>query len=359
MHCISLRSMKRPRPVLMLEALEDRRVLSAGGLFTVLQPLATAGPSHSSLLSTLNSLVAVPTNVLSSVGATVQNLGSSVLPGVVKTAASNLPANLNMDLPFLHVDNLRLDLGVHPIGSDQPLLTLGGGGKVAVGPTTNGPVNVAPEVQLGLGGSPIVNPGVAAPVTVGAGQGILDLPTGPTTAPLAGVVAGAGVSLNSPPSNGGVLVAVAPPAPGVIFGGSSSAALLVAPDANRVDGGGGANADAALAAAPLADAPVADAVAARPFDLGGGTDAETVLASPDLQTAELATRFQPYSLNEAGGTLDGLLGPVAPKAGWLAVWWARLSHLAPWLTGLIAAGAALEIYRRRRRAARALGRPLV
>ena len=341
MRSLSLRSKKRPRPVLMLEALEDRRVLSAGGLFTALQPQSAAGAPAQPPFSTLTSLVAVPTNV--------QDLGSPAISGVATTAALSFSVNQNVDLPFLHVGNLRLDLGVYPIGSAQASLTVGGDGKVAVGPTADGPVNIVPEVQLGLGGSPLVNQGVPEAITLGVGQGVLNLPTGVAPISSPGAVADAGVGLILLPITSGVPVANLPAAsPLTSFGDAS----LAAPDSIPVDGGGGIPTDVALAAVPLTDAAVPAGAPARPVDLGGGTDMEPVLANPDMQTSGLKTRFQPFSLSDAGGMLEGLLNPVVPKASWLTGWWMRL---APWITALVAVGL-LEI-RRRRRAAH--GRPVV
>ncbi len=369
MRSFTLRSVNRPRPVLTLETLEDRCVLSAGGLLTALSPLATAGAAHSPLYSTLTSLVAVPTTVLSSVGTTVQDLGTTVqdlgttvLAGPVKAAAVDVPLNLNVDVPFLHVDNLRLDVAVNPIGSDQPLVTLAVGGKVAAGASTDAPVTTAPEVQLNLGASGVVSPNVSAPITVAVGQGIGDVP--PSAAPIPAPVSSSGAGLNLIPLVGNTTsptVSNSPATlPALIFGVPPSSALLLAPDAMPVDGGGSSGVDAAALGVPVTGVAGADGaggvVAAKPIDLGGGTDAEIVLVNPDLEAPGLTTTFQPYSLDGAGQNLARLFGRLGPQSGWLAAWLARLSHVAPWLAGLIAAGAALEI--RRRRAARAVDRSL-
>src|ERR1700722_913941 len=111
MRSLTRRSVNRPRPILMLETLEDRRVMSAGGLFAALRPIATADASPSPLFSIVSSLVAVPTTALSSVRATVQDLGTTALAGPVKTSAVDVPLKLNVDLPFLHAESLRLDVG--------------------------------------------------------------------------------------------------------------------------------------------------------------------------------------------------------------------------------------------------------
>jgi hypothetical protein len=393
MRSLSQRPIRRTRPVLMLETLEDRCVLSAGGLLAALSPVVAAGPPHSSLFSTLNSLVAVPTTVLSSVSTTVSDLGSSVLAGSVKTPAVDVPLNLNVDLLFLHVDNLRLDLGLNPIGSDQPLASLAVGGKIEVGSLTSGFLNLVPAVQVGMGGSNLVSVRVGAQVetqagtpsgpvldvSTGAGAGTQGAATPVNTGGAIGVVdvtpVGATVTLPQSPANNeasptippaGEAVAINPnsaaPPPAAIVGVPSSAALLSAPRAIPVDGGGASGVDAAAVVAPVTGVPVADGaggnVVARPIDLGGGTEAEPLLVNPDLETAGLATRFQPYSLDGAGLNLASLLGRAGPQSGWFASWLTQLSYAAPWLVGLIAAGTALEIRRRRRRAAKAVNQSL-
>jgi hypothetical protein len=311
-----------------------------------------------------------------------------VLAGPVKTPAVDVPLNLNVDLLFLHVDNLRLDVGLNPIGSDQPLVTLAVGGRIAAGSSAGGLLNLVPAVQVGLGGSNLVSvgtgtqagtpsgpvlgvptgtgtgtQGVTTPVNTGGAPGAVDVnPTGATVT-LPESPANTEVSSTIPPAGDAAATnsnsATTPPA--AIFGAPSSAALLAAPGAIPVDGGGALGVDAAAAVAPVTGVPVADGagnnVVARPIDLGGGTEAEIVLVNPDLETSGLATRFQPYSLDGAGLNLANLLSRPGPQSGWLAVWWARLSRFGPWLVGLTAVGAALEI-RRRRRAAKAAGRPL-
>lgn len=395
MRSLIKRSVNRPRPVLMLETLEDRRVLSAGGLLSALPSFGIAETPHSPVSSVLSSLVSVPTTALSSVNATVQNLGGAVLAGPVKTVAKDVPLNLslNADVPFLHTENLRLDVGLGPVGSNQPLVALAVGGKAGVAPQADSPPSVAPNAQLGSAGSNVVSAdvgtqagapigpvldahagagagnqvGVAAPANTSAAEGVLNIPQAGTMVGFTGSSSDAALGLITPVGNvgngGNATLSNSPAAlPSAIFGAPSAIPFLAAPGAIAVDGGGGSGVDAALAVLPVTDIPAADGVAAGPvalpFDLGGGTDTETVLASPDLEASGLTTRFQPYRLGSAAQDVRSVLAPIGPQSGWLAAWWARLSHVAPWLTGLIVAGAALEIRRRRRRAIRAINRPL-
>jgi hypothetical protein len=387
MRSFSKRVVNRRRPVLMLETLEDRRVLSAGGLFSALQPLAAAPAPHSSLSSTLTSLVAIPTSALSEVGATGQNLGSTASASPAKAPALDVSLNLNVDVLFVHTQNLRLDVGLNPIGSDQPLATVANGGKVAKGSTGDTLLNIAPQIQLGVGGSngvglnvgtqvsaptgPAIDVnagaetgtagGVTASLKGGDVQGTVDAPTGGATITLPTAPAGdvstaravstpnlleAGNTTNTVVSNSSVT------APAAILGASSTTPITFAPvptPVTRVDGGGGSAVDAAALTLPTTGVAVADGAAgdaAVRSDLGGGTDPGTVLANPELESSGLATRFQPYSL-DVGRSLAGIINPAAPQSSWLTTWLARLSHMAPWLIGLMAAGAGLEIRRRR------------
>jgi hypothetical protein len=383
MRSLTKRSVTRPRPVLMLETLEDRRVMSVGGLFSALQPFAIVQTSHSPISSVL-------TSTLSSVNTTVHDLDEIVLAGPVKTRTGEVFAqapglgvhlNLNIDALFLHAENLRLDLGLSPIGSDQPLPS-GVGGKIGVGSLGNGLLNLAPEVNIGLGGSSVAS--VDAETPVGAPSGpVLDVHTGAgnpgglTTSVhvgdvpgvLGGAVGGATIGLPASANGSGAALVIpvgnlgntnialsnTPAAlPTAIFGAQFSAPLFTAPNTIGVDGGGGGLVgDAAFAVLPVTTVSVVDGAAtgavAAPIDLGGGTDVETVLVNPELEGSGLTTRFQPYGLEGAAQDVRSLLNPVGPQSGWLAAWWARFSHAAPWMAGLIVAGAAFEIRRRRRR----------
>jgi len=383
----------------MLETLEDRRVMSAGGLWSALQPFATVEASLSPASSVRTSLVAVPTAAPSSVHTTVHDLDEVVLADPVKTTRGEVPTqaagrgvhlHLNADALFLHAENLRLDVGHSPVDSDQPLLTLAVGGKSGVGSTGNGLLNLAPDDNLDLGGSsaasvgagtqvgtpslPVLDAhagagnqgGLAASVNTGGVPGVLDAPTGGTPIVLPGSSTGAGAALLTSAGNLGnpsnVVNSNSPAIlPAAILGAQSSAPLLTAPKAIAVDGGGSGD-EVAFAILPVTDVSVADGAGAgavaAPFDLGGGTDVETVLVNPDLEASGLTTRFQPYGLDGGAQDVRSLLGPVGPQSGWLAAWWPRLSLMAPWLAGLIVAGAAFEIRRRRRRAAKAIDRPL-
>jgi hypothetical protein len=379
MRNLTKRSVNRPRPVLMLETLEDRRVMSAGGLLSALQPFATVEASHSQVSSVLTSLVAGPTAALSSVNTTTGEVPT-------QAAGRGVHLHLNVDVLFHHAENLRLDVGLSPVDSDQPLLTLAVGGKSGVGSTSNGLLNLAPDASLGLGGSNVVSAdagthvggpsgpvldahagagnqgGLIASVNVGGAPVVLDAPTGGALIRLPGSSTGAGLALVTPAGNLGNASNAAnsnSPAtfPAAILGAQSFAPLLTAPNAIGVDGGGSGD-EVAFAVLPVADVGAAAGAVAPPVDLGGGTDTETVLVNPDLEASGLTTRFQPYRLGGASQDVRSLLGPISPQSGWLAAWWARLSHMAPWLAGLIVAGAAFEIRRRRRRAAKAIDRPL-
>jgi hypothetical protein len=386
MRNLTKRSVNRPRPVLMLETLEDRRVMSVGGLLSALQPFATVEASHSQVSSVLTSLVAGPTAALSSVNTTTGEVPT-------QAAGRGVHLHLNVDVLFHHAENLRLDAGLSPVDSDQPLLTLAVGGKSGVGSTSNGLLNLAPDASLGLGGSNVVSAdagtqvgapsgpvldahagaragtpgGLTASVNAGGAQGTLDIPPGGATIGFTGSSTGAGLGLITPAGNfgntGNATTSNSPATlPAATLGAQSSAPLLTASNAIGVDGGGGSGGDVAFAVLPVTAVSVAGGAAAGavapPFDLGGGTDTETVLVNPDLEASGLTTRFQPYRLGGASQDVRSLLGPIGPQSGWLAAWWARLSHMAPWLAGLIVAGAAFEIRRRRRRAAKAIDRPL-
>jgi hypothetical protein len=394
MRSLSNRSVNRPRPVLILETLEDRCLLSAGGLLSGLRPFGTAEASPAPVSSVLSSLVSVPTTTLSSVNATVQSLSGAVLAGPVETVATAVPHNLslNADGPFLPAESLRMEVSLGPVVSDQPLAAPTVGAKIAVGPQADSPLSVAPEVQLGSVGTNVVSAdvgaqarapigpvldapagagagnqaGVAAPVNTSAVDGVLNIPQAGAIVGFTGASTGASLGLIAPAGNvgnaGNTTPSNSPAILAAIFGAPSSVPVLAA--SRAVDGGGGSGVDAAFSALPITDVPVADGAAADavpvapPFDLGGGTDTEIALASPDLEASGLTTRFQPYSLGGTAHDVQSLAAPIGPQSSWLAVWWTRLSHAAPWLTGLIVAGAAFEIRRRRRRAIRAINRPL-
>ena len=165
-----------------------------------LHPVGTA-VSFSPLSSTLRTLVTAPTTALSPVSATAGDLEGGLLAGPVQAPALNASLNLNVDVPFLHVDNLRLDVGLNPvIGSSQPLATLAVGGTVGVGSAGASTLGLVPQVQLGVGGpqavsgngtTQVVTPsgpiigagigtrnGVTTSVNTGAAQGAVALPTG-------------------------------------------------------------------------------------------------------------------------------------------------------------------------------------
>ncbi len=372
MRNFSQRCVTRLRPVLTLETLEDRRVMSAGGLFSAFQPLA-AEALHSPLSSTLSSIVAVPTHVIAQLGDSPQNLSGNV-GDQGQARLLDVSLNLNVDIPFVHTQNLRLDVGLNPPGSDQPLVTVGLGGKADVGSTTGSVLNIVPEVQVGVGGSQILGVNGGGQVSIPSAPAVdVNAGVGAGTAGTTGAVhtgglqivsdlSSGGLTITSPVASAGPVSAVMPATgagspvtgnviastPAAIFGAPASAAVLTTPGVAGVDGGGGSAVDAAIAVQPTAVAVVTDGAAgtARLTDLGGGTEAAAVLVNPDMEPSGLTTRFQPFSL-DAGRTLGSLLGQVAPQSGWLSAWLTRSTQIAPWLVGLIAAGTALEIRRRR------------
>jgi hypothetical protein len=382
------RSSSRTRFTPCLESLEDRRLLSG------LLPLGLGNSAPSSLLSPPASLTAAPTALLAPVTTAVQNPGDALLGGLHSSAASTSAAvaggtglplhlNLNVDVLFVHLDNVQLNVDLAPHGSSQPLLELGLGGTVALGSQTDAVTTLASEISVG--GSNL------ASLTVGSSSGTPSLPDLPivggqtpggggqnVVGSILGDLGGGGAGSLPPtspgaaqttPSSGTVPVNIVEPptqlgantsanAATLVGGRTSSptAPVLVAVGQPVVDGGsGGTVDDPTLAAAPanLPDGAVADPVAPPIPQLAGGSREDAPAADLAPEGSGLATRFQPDGVGRLRQAVAGLVDQP-PQGGWLT---GLLSRFAPYLTALFVAGAAFDLERRRRRAVKAAGAP--
>ena len=389
-------SSPRPRPVLFLETLEDRRLLSAGGLLggALLPPRLSPPSSEPAPLSRLltpleaptsaaptaaatTSLLSAPLTLLSPVTAAVQDTDGALLGGSgniggassASTGALGLDVNLNVDVLFIHADNVRLDVGLNPTSPSQPLLSVGLGASVGAGPQTGGLVNLAPQVGIDVGGSggAIPNVGVSSG---GSSAPILGVTVGDPVISVPPILSGGGQgATGAPPSQPGSPPASqgqqpAPPAAVVaagLPGGARSAVPFLGLETTAgADGGGGSAAeDGSLAVSPVADVQSGGGAAdlAVPPPLSGGASDAALEATLAPDAAGLATRFQPADLGAAARSLTDMLGRITPQTGGLAGWLARLQQRAPWLAGLVLAGVGVEFRRRQRRAAKAAARP--
>ena len=126
----------RPRPRLRLEALEDRQLLSAGGLLSALRPLGVIDSAPSSSAPALNTILAAPAPLLAPLTEPVVSLlapattaATDLLGGLIQPTASGGPAsgaasgatgglglklNLSVDLLFVHLDSVHLNVGLAP-----------------------------------------------------------------------------------------------------------------------------------------------------------------------------------------------------------------------------------------------------
>jgi hypothetical protein len=335
------------RTVLALEALEDRSVPTAGGLLSILGPMADASTHPGALLSGPAPL-STPTAVTA----------------LTTANGLNLRLDQSVDVPLIHADNVQVNVGLLPAAADQALLSLGVGGDVGVGPA-NG---VAPAVSLGLGGPALLSADVRTPPSSALLPGLALSQTLPGDGPFEEAGSAVGAVLAAAKSAVGATTSMVRLAPVVADLGAAGAmspeatllagAMQPATDGRvqaGADGGGGDVTDAGAPAAVLsARSQVADDSASDPSPPppplaapGAGRAADATL---NPEGAGLAMRFQPFGPAGLQPALADLAARVATPGGWLTWLLVRLRQAAPWLAALAAAGVLYEI--RRRRAAR-------